>query len=87
MTTLSVTLTDRFYVFDTRWSPFGVMKGSTLSFTIKWGRRIGGSAQCWGISVDPKRVWTVEGGDRHGYRADIIKGDRPLHMLELEFDT
>lgn len=29
----------------------------------------------------------AEGGDSRTYRADIIKGDRPLHMLHSEFDT
>lgn len=29
----------------------------------------------------------AEGGDSRTYRTDIIKGDRPLHMLDSEFDT
>lgn len=32
-------------------------------------------------------VDAVESGDGHGYRTDVIKGDRPLHMLDLEFDA
>lgn len=29
----------------------------------------------------------AEGGASHGYRANLIKGDRPLHMRDLELDT
>lgn len=29
----------------------------------------------------------VEDCASHGYRANIIKGDRPLHMLDLGLDT
>lgn len=29
----------------------------------------------------------VKAAASHGYGASVIKGDRPLHMLDLELDT
>lgn len=77
------------YTFGARQSPFGVIKGST---TIKWslGKAVvvqRGAEGSGSILNKCGLCEAVEGGASHGYRVNIIKGDRPLHMLDLEPDT